>query len=150
MTVAYGTSRAYGRREQELLAARRRKVDGRVARERARNSRLALGGFIALALLMMLGIRTSWAPAVATGLSMHVGTDLASRNFAQSHLGRLFLNSLDDAICREMQFNNDTGRFSNDRPVRCDEPETREEPANAPVVDARNRGLSIRNGFTGR
>jgi hypothetical protein len=149
MTVAYGTSRAYGRREQELLAARRRQTEGRVARERARNSRLALGGFVALAVLMTLGIHTSWAPPPMK-MTLKVSADPESRRFAQSHLGRLFLNSLDGAICREMQFNNDTGRFSNDRPVRCDEPETRGEPADAPVVDSRSRTLSLRNGFTGR
>jgi hypothetical protein len=150
MTVAYGTSRLYERRERELLAARRRKTEGRVARERARNSRLALCGFIALALLMTLGIRTSWAPPAPTSstMSMRVGTDPESRKFAKSHLGRLFLTSLDDAICRELQFNNDTGRFSNDRPVRCDEPETREDTADVPpVVDSRVRTLSLRNGF---
>jgi hypothetical protein len=148
MTVASGTSRASGRRDHELHSTRRRKAEGRLARERTRNARLALGGFVALATLLTLGIRTTWTPPPVT--SLRVPTDAASRKFAQSHVGRLFFSSLDGAICREMQFNNDTGRFSEDRTTRCDDTEPGNESPDSPATDSRNRGLSIRNGFISR
>jgi hypothetical protein len=81
-------------------------------------------------------------------MSLHVATDPASRKFAQSHVGRLFLSSLDDAICREMQFNNDTGRFTNEKTMRCDDAQFRpEDIADAPPTDARARAFSIRGSF---
>ena len=149
MIAAFGTSRPYERRERELLAARRRKAEGRATRERSRNSRVALIGFIALAAVITLGVHTSWTPPPMK-LSMTVPTDEASQRFAQSHVGRLFVSSLDDAICREMQFNNDTGRFSDDKTIRCDEAELRQDAAAPPATDARTRAFSIRNGFTTR
>ena len=149
MIAATGTSRPYGRRERDLLAARRRKAEGRAARERTRNSRLALAGFVALAAVITLGIHTSWSPPPMK-LTMKVPTDTESRKFAQSHVGRLFFSSLDGALCREMQFNNDSGRFSDDKSIRCDEAEVREESAEPPATDARARGFSIRDGFTHR
>src|ERR1700722_8839745 len=148
MTVASGTSRAYGRRDHELFSTRRRKAEGRLARERTRNARLALGGFVALATLLTLGIRTTWTPPPVT--SLHVPTDAASRKFAQSHVGRLLFSSLDGAICREMQFNNDTGRYSEDRATRCDDSASGEESTDSPAINSRSRGLSIRNGFIAR
>jgi hypothetical protein len=97
----------------------------------------------------MFGVHTSWAPPPAR-LAMNGPGDAQSRIFAQSHIGRLLFNSLDDAICREMQFNNDTGQFSNEKTMRCDEVEVREDSANGPLTDARARAFSIRNGFTSR
>jgi hypothetical protein len=139
--------RPYGRRERDLLV-RRRKVEGRAVRERARNSRIALAGFIVLAGAITFGVQTNWTPPMK--LTMKVSTDVASLRFAESHIGRLFFDSLDGAICKEMRFNNDTGGFSDERTLRCDEVETRESSANAPQTDARARASSIRSGFTTR
>jgi hypothetical protein len=149
MSVAFGHARPYGRRERELLSARRRTAEGRAARERARNSRVALAGFIVLAVAITFGVHTAWAPPPLR-LSMKVPTDPDSRSFAHGHIGRLFFNSLDDAVCREMYFNNDTGQFSNEKTIRCDEPEVREDSADARLTDARARAFSIRGGFTSR
>src|SRR5262249_41876193 len=116
MNAAIGTLR---RRERELLA-RRRKAEGRASRERSRNSRFSLVCFIGLAVAIMFGVRTTWvAPAVK--LTLNVATDPDSRRFAENHVGRLFFDSLDGAICREMRFNNDNGRFSDERSMRCDD-----------------------------
>jgi len=49
-----------------------------------------------------------------------------------------------------MKFNNDNGRFSDERSMRCDEGRFQESSANAPQTDARARALSIRSGFTSR
>ena len=145
MNVALGTLR---QRERELLA-RRRKAEGRASRERSRNSRIALACFVALAAAITFGVRTTWVhPAVK--LAMNAPTDAESRKFAENHIGRLFFDALDDAICREMKFNNDNGRFSDERSMRCDERRFQESSATAPQTDARARALSIRSGFTGR
>ena len=76
-------------------------------------------------------------------------TDAASRKFAENHVGRLFFDSVDSAICREMQFNNDTGRLSNEKAMRCDDAQYRpEDVADAPPTDARARAFSIRSSFS--
>jgi hypothetical protein len=146
MNVAMGTLR----RRQRVSQARRRNAEGRAARERNRNARLALVGFVLLGAAITFGVRTTWAPSPIKITSMKVPTDTESRAFAENHTGRLFFDSLDGAICREMQFNNDTGRFSNDKTMRCDEVQTKQEDiANAPQTDARVRAFSIRSGFSG-
>ena len=76
-------------------------------------------------------------------------TDAASRRFAENRMGRLFFDSVEGAVCREMQFNNDTGRFSNEKTMRCDDAQYRtEDIANAPQTDARARAFSIRGSFS--
>jgi hypothetical protein len=146
MNAALGTLR---RRERELVA-RRRKAEGRASRERSRNSRIALVCFIVLAAAVTFGVRTTWTrPALQ--LSMNLPKDAASLRFAENHLGRLFFDSLDGAICREMWFSNDNGRFSDEKTIHCDAPQFRQEDiANAPETDARARAFSIRSGFSSR
>ncbi len=138
------------RRRQRVSLTRRRNAEGRAARERARNARIALVGFVLLGAAITFGVRTTFAPKPVKITTMRVPTDADSRKFAENHQGRLFFDSLDGAICREMQFNNDTGRFSDDKTMRCDDVQTRpEDIANAPPTDARARAFSIRSGFSG-
>jgi hypothetical protein len=145
MNVALGTLR---RREREPLA-RSHKAEGRASRERTRNSRIALVCFIALSAAITFGVRTTWAPAPIKITSMKVPTDADSRKFAENHTGRLFFDSLDGAICREMRFNNDTGRISSDKSMRCDDVQIKQDDiADAPQTDARVRAFSIRGGLS--
>jgi len=147
MNAALGTLR----RRQRASLSRRRNAEGRASRERTRNSRLALLGFVLLGAAITFGVRTTWAPAPIKITTMKVPTDAASLRFAENHTGRLFFDSLDGAICREMQFNNDTGRFSNEKSMRCDDAVTkRDDIANAPQTDARARAFSLRGHFSGR
>src|SRR5690348_10667880 len=149
MNAALALSRPSARRERALLA-RRREAEGRASRERSRNASIALGCFVALVAAVTFGIHASWAPP-ALKLTMSVPTDAASLRFAENHLGRLFFDSLDGAICREMWFSNDDGRFSDAKTRRCDDPLVRQEDiAAAPQTDARARAFSIRSGFTSR
>lgn len=132
------------------MLARRRKAEGRASRERARNARIALAGFITLAAGITFGVRTSWSPP-PTRLTMTMPTDAVSLRFAENRIGRLFFDSLGGAICREMWFSNDDGRFSDAKTRRCDDPLVRQEDiANAPQTDARARASSIRAGFASR
>jgi hypothetical protein len=144
MDVALATLR---RREREL-SARRHKAEGRASRERTRNARLALAGFVLLGAAITFGVRTTWAPAPIKITSMKLPTDAESRKFAENHLGRLFFDSLDGAICREMLFNNDNGRFSNEKSMRCDEFDAKAD--DAPQTEARARTFSLRSGFSTR
>ena len=116
MNIAPGTLR----RRRRVLGTRRRKAEGSAAR--ARNARIALAGFVLLAVGITFGVRTALAPAPIRITSMRVPTDAASLRFAENHLGRLFFDSVEGAVWREIKFNNDTGRFSDERTMRCDEP----------------------------
>ena len=141
------------RRRAGGMSRRKFLAEGRASRERKRNSRLALVGFVLLGAAITFGVRTTWAPAPAPIkiTSMKLPKDAESLKFAENHLGRLFFDSLDGAICREMQFNNDTGRFSSDRSLYCDELHARQdESANGSQADARARTFSLRSGFSGR
>jgi len=137
------------RRQRQASSARRRKAEGSAARERARNARIALAGFVVLAVGITFGIRTTLTPAPVRITSMKVPTDAASLKFAENHIGRLFFDSVEGAVCREMRFHNDTGRFSDERTMRCDDAQWRQEDiANAPMTDARARAFSIRGSFS--
>jgi hypothetical protein len=140
---------ALGKLQRRQLSARRRTAEGSAARERARNARIALAGFIVLGAAITFGVRTTWEPPPVKITSMKVPTDAASRRFAENHVGRLFFDSVDSAVCREMQFNNDTGRLSNEKASRCDDAQYRpEDVADAPQTDARTRAFSIRSSFS--
>jgi hypothetical protein len=149
MNVAMGTLR----RRERASTTRRRNAEGRATRERTRNARLALVGFVLLGAAITFGVRTTWTwtPAPIKITSMKLPADADSWRFAEDHTGRLFFDSLDGAICREMQFNNDTGRFSNDKSMRCDESLAKpEDVARGPGTEAGARTFSLRNGFSGR
>jgi hypothetical protein len=136
-------------RRQRQLSVRRRKAEGSAARERARNARIALAGFIVLGAAITFGVRTTWEPPQVKITTMKVPTDAASRKFAENRMGRLFFDSVEGAVCREMQFSNDTGRFSNEKSMRCDDAQLRrEDVADAPQTDARTRAFSIRGSFS--
>jgi hypothetical protein len=147
MNVALGKLR--GRQRQ--VSARRRKAEGSAARERARNARIALAGFVVLGAAITFGVRTTWTPPPVKITSMKVPTDAASRKFAENHVGRLFFDSVEGAVCREMRFSNDTGRLTDERSMRCDDAQLRrEDVADAPQTDARARAFSIRGSFSSR
>jgi len=139
------------RRRQRQHSTRRRSAEGSAARERTRNARFALAGFVVMGAAITFGVHTTWAPSAPPIkiTSLKVPTDAASRRFAENRMGRLFFDSVEGAVCREMQFNNDTGRFSNEKTMRCDDAQYRtEDIANAPQTDARARAFSIRGSFS--
>jgi hypothetical protein len=145
MTAASGGSQAAWRRDQQLLAQRRQQAEDRLARERARNSRIALAGFVSLAVVLGVGIHMGWAPA---GLGARLSPpDADAKQFAETRTGHVRFTSLDGAICRELLFNNDTGKFSDGKLVRCDGAAA---DAEAPPAEPSSRALSIRDGFMKR
>ena len=124
MTVAVGTvgrSLPYGRRDYELLSLRRQRTETRLSRERTRNGRLAFAGFVVLGIVLTVGMQGGYrmpgfgpplaAPAVAPG------------SFAATHTGAVLFSSFDGVICKQFDFDNDSGRLANGRLVRCDEAE---------------------------
>jgi hypothetical protein len=151
MVAAYGTSRALGRRDRELLSRRRQRAETRLSYERARNSRLALAGFAALATLLAVGIHTNWGPASVT---IHLKPlDAETRRLVETRIGHVLFSSLDGVICRELQFNNDTGRFTNGKLIRCDdagEPDAPRASSSATAAEPQDRTLAIRDGFRNR
>src|SRR5262249_24411206 len=76
-------------RRQRALSARRRTAEGSAARERARNARIALAGFVLLGAAITFGVHTTWGPPKVKITSMRLPADAASLKFAENHIGRL-------------------------------------------------------------
>jgi hypothetical protein len=137
-----------GRNERELLARRRQEAEIRLARERARSSRRALMGFVVLAALAGAGIHYGFTSFVAGPAEERLSpAQIAARQFIQSRTADVRFNALDGSICRELKFNNDTGRFLDNRVTRCDRFD--ENVVSPPVVPQgpTDRALAIREGF---
>jgi hypothetical protein len=147
MTGATGTSRALGRREHEQLSLRRQRAELRLSRERARNAHIALAGFVGLAILLGVGIKNGWMPMGAVTNLSSAAAD--ARQFTETHTGHIRFTSDEGIICRELQFNNDTGQFNEGKPIRCDgAADSVAPPPEAPPAAPSTRALSIRDGFT--
>ena len=148
MTGPSGPSLAYGRqRDYDLLSQRRQRVESRLSRERTRNARLAFAGFVVLGVSLAIGVRNGWSPLDFGG---RIETDrVQPGSFAATHTGSLLFSSLDGVICKQVQFNNDTGQFSGGKLVRCDEAEAAASvPAEGLRAGPRSRALSIRGAFS--
>jgi hypothetical protein len=72
---------------------------------------------------------------------------IAARQFIQSRMADVRFNALDGSMCRELKFNNDTGRFLDNRVTRCDR--FNENVVSPPPVPQgpSDRALAIREGF---
>jgi len=137
-----------GRDQRELLERRRQEAETRLARERARSSRRALMGFVVLATLAGAGIHYGFTSFVAGPAEEHLSpAQLAARQFIQSRTADVRFNALDGSMCREVKFNNDTGRFRDNRVTRCDRfDENVVSPPPVPQGPS-DRALAIREGF---
>jgi len=147
MSGAAGTSLPYGRRQYDLLAQRRQRAEHRLSRERARNARLAFAGFVVLALGLTVGLNSGWTPA---GFGPPRAGSLAQPgSFAQTRTGSVLFSSFDGVICKQLQFDNETGRLTGAKLVRCDEARASAAgPDQAAPSLPQVRTLSIRDAFT--
>jgi len=143
---AAGTSLPYGRREYDLLSLRRQRAETRLSRERSRNGRLAFAGFVVLGIVLAVGMQGGYPlPGFGPPLS---APSIRPGSFAATHTGSILFSSFDGVICKQFDFENDTGRLANGRLVRCDEAEAAGmTPADGPQPGPLNRTLSIRNAF---
>jgi hypothetical protein len=145
MIPASAVSERLAQRDREEIARRRQKSEARLARERARNARLALVCYVVLAVGLASAHYFGWLPGL---FNSHLSSeDAAAKRFSETRTGQVLFTSADGAICRELKFNNDTGRFSNGRVTRCDALSESEEP---PTATPGGRLLSIREGFSKR
>ena len=140
------TTRALAR-DRELLAQRRKQAELRLSRERARNSRRAVVGVVALAIVLGIGIHNGWVPTGLTAPPAAVDPD--SKQFTETHTGQIRFSAVDGDDCHEVQFNNDTGRFGDGKTVRCGAGDIT-AASGAPAPGASARALSIRNAFNKR
>ncbi len=149
MTGAAGTSSPFWRRDYEKLSVRRQRVENRLSRERTRNARLAFAGFVVMSVFLTVGVNRGLAPP-------GFGPDavpVPPTGFAKTRTGSVLFSSFDGVICKQLQFDNDTGRMTGGKLVRCDEAEAaiRAQVDVAPVDVAPaspQRALSIRSAFT--
>jgi hypothetical protein len=143
---AAGTSLPYGRREYDLLSLRRQRAETRLSRERTRNGRLAFAGFVVLGVVLAVGMQGGYSlPGFGPPLAV---STIQPGSFAATHTGSVLFTSFDGVICKQFDFDNDTGRLAHGRLVRCDEAEAAGmTPADGPPTGPLNRTLSIRNAF---
>lgn len=130
-----------GRRDLELLSQQRRKAELRLARERARNARLGIAGAAGFALLLVVGLHTAWEQPIGPATAF----EERGRQFAATRAGHVLLPTGDDETCRELTFQNDTGRFTQGRTVRCLDAISR--TIDQVATDPNGRALSIRSSF---
>ena len=147
MTGVAGTSSRYWRRDYEPLSVRRQRVENRLARERTRNARLAFAGFVVLSVVLTVGINNS---AV---FGSQTTPDIPQPGaFSQNHTGSVLFSSFDGVICKQLQFDNDTGRLTGGKLVRCDEAQAAATAAAKAAAETPpagpQRALSIRSAFT--
>ena len=139
---------ASGRDQRELLERRRQEAETRLKRERARSSRRALAGFLVLASVAGVGIHYGFTSFVAGPAEERLTpAQMAAKQFIQSRIADVRFNALDGSVCRELKFNNDNGRFIDNRVTRCD---SFDENVVAPPVVPQgpsDRALAIREGF---
>ena len=145
MTPPFATSQGLARRDRNDMTRRRQQTAARLSRERARNARLALACYVLLAAGLASGLYFGWLPGAFSGRVSPA--DAASKRFAETRAGQVVFTSADGALCRELKFNNDTGRFSDGRTISCEARGDAEEPA--PAAPG-GRVLSLREGFTKR
>ncbi len=117
MTAASAAAQPFERRDQQLLLRRRQRAEARLTRERKRNSRLALAGFVGIAVALTFGIHSTLAPAVVSVQMTPV--DPTNLEFAKTRVAHVLLTTVESAYCRELRFNNDDGRFSDGGRYRC-------------------------------
>jgi hypothetical protein len=144
---AAGTPLPYGRRGYDLLSVRRQRAEARLSRERTRNGRLAFAGFVVLGVVLAVGMQGGYTlpgfgPPVAA-------PKLDPGSFAATHRGAVLFTSFDGVICKQFDFDNNTGRLAHGRLVRCDEAEAANTgPSDEPPPGPFGRTTSIRNAFS--
>ena len=117
MTAASAIAQPHERPDQHALVRRRQRAEARLVRERKRNSRLAFVGFAGLAVALTFGIQSTLAPAAVSVQAAPV--DPTSTEFAKTRVAHVLLTTVESAYCRELQFSNDNGRFSESGRYRC-------------------------------
>jgi hypothetical protein len=145
MSGTAGSSLPYGRRQYDLLSIRRERAQS-ASRERTRNGRLALVGFALLGITLAVGLQTGWTPS---GFGPPLATaHQAPGSFADTHTGSIMFSSFDGVLCKQMRFDNDSGRVTGGKLVRCDETEAAVAgPAEVPASGPQIRTQSLRDAF---
>jgi hypothetical protein len=139
------SSLRYGRRHYDLPAIRRERAQS-LSRERARNARLAFAGFALLGITLAVGLRTGWTPP---GFGPPVAPHYAPGSFADTHTGSILFSSFDGVLCKQLRFDNDSGRVTDGKLVRCDEAQAAvRAPGDVPASGPQIRTQSLRDAFT--
>jgi hypothetical protein len=146
MSGTAGSSLPYGRRQYDLLSIRRERAET-LSRERTRNGRLAFVGFAVLGITLAVGLQTGWTPP---GFGPPLAAPhYAPGSFADTHTGSVLFSSFDGVLCKQLRFDNDTGRLTGGKLVRCDEAQAAtERPPELPAAGPQIRTQSIRGAFS--
>ena len=124
---------------------RRERAESRLQRERKRNAWLAVGGFMAAAVALGLGIHNSLSSPAPAQLKL----DPETAEFYRTPIGHVLLTFVESGYCRELRFDNNSGRFSDGGRYRCfidNEPTINPGVRPIRISDAEARAGTI-NGF---
>src|SRR5690349_10007867 len=78
-------------------------------------------GFVLLGIALTAGVHGGYRlPGFGPPL---MAPTIPPGSFAATHTGSVLFSSFDGVICKQFDFDNDTGRLANARLVRCDEAE---------------------------
>jgi hypothetical protein len=146
MRGAFALSQLESRNSADLLAVQRRVARRRFSRDRSRTFRLSVVAFFVIAGLLGMGFKYGIVPKpVEAYLSP---AQAAAKHFASTKTGEVRFTSYDGTVCREYQFNNANGKFTDGRIARCDgDNDTVTAPVDPQRIDGYGRVLSIRDGF---
>ena len=145
MSATVGSSLPYGRRQYDLLSIRRERAET-LSRERSRNARFAFVGFALLGITLAVGLQIGWTPP-------GFGPPLAAQphapgGFADTHTGSILFSSFDGVLCKQLRFDNDSGRVTGGKLVRCDEAQAAADgPVEIPAAGPQIRTQSLRDAF---
>src|SRR5262249_48623578 len=112
-----GVDAADGPPDQAMHEKRRTAADRR-ARERRKHLDYALIGFVALAIMIIFGMQQGWLPTPREMVGKP--RDGKSDAFVETRQGQIRL-PVSGQTCRELMFNNQNGRFSENGTTRCEQ-----------------------------
>jgi hypothetical protein len=132
-------------REREQMMRRRDRAGARVARERAHNTGFAVVCYVVLGAAMIGEVYYGWLPGASTLRA--AAPDPAAKRFAETRVGQVVITGDESDACRELQFHNDTGRFSGGKTVNCNAAVPSDSTS---LATPSSRVMSIRDRFSGR
>lgn len=109
--------------------AARRAVLGARPHERKQNQIAIIAASLAVATVLIGGfyyaVMPSFSPSEPPSAAEPTAAARATDTFNESRTGKVVFMPQQGNVCRQVQFNNETGRFGNEREVPCDQAATR-------------------------
>lgn len=136
----------------QMLLRRRHDAKVRLSHEHIKNLIRALlcGGL--LVALLVLGIFTGWVPLPGRPVvaSHEAPVGRSADRFVETRTGQILIPTRDNVFCQQVLFNNETGRLSDGKTVRCQESAPKNPNPQPKTSGSRNLADALRDGFLKR